>query len=537
MATDISQVIYREDKSNELFKDTSGIAMSYGEVYGKEEGGKDIDELHPSYAKYALKRKIISDVLEGTMKMREWAHYYFVNRARLGRAVFSTYNYNCIDYFPQKEKETETEYFIRVNKLLMSQYVGKTIDTYVGMVFRKPAYITGSPPPKIEKLAENINFEGDNLNMFGQDCLRAAIEDGIAFIYVQTSRSKEVTAKEFASTGRTWFTLIKADDLLDWNHVMSDAGQLVLDYIVINLDPHSRQPKRLWVNRKDYRLYKQNEHGKFELESEGEHGYREIPLYPIYSKKKKGEPRFVAEPPLLEMAWAQIMDMNKRSDLDHGEEHSCYTSVYITSKLPADELGLSGGMGTNRILVVPDADAKVGQITTNSQGLAEARKGVEDNKRRIFEEGLSFVAEKKSHTRTTATEISSDREIQVSALLSTVLSLQNAFNRALVEYGYLEGIEQDKTVIFKFNNDLNMLSLDPTTAALLSKMNVLGQLSFDTLLEVLKRGEILPHDIDAVSERLRINGQANTDIRDKTLEIEAPDTSESYEPTINDATE
>lgn len=522
------QVVRVKDKSGEIFENLVPVANA-GRT---QQSSADITKTNDSYDEMRIYWQLMDDVGEGSLYMRDWSYRVYASRNPVSKSLSVVANgiYNGgyrLDYFPPKPDEEPEEYYKRVDKLVMSAYVSKTLKTFKGIVFRKPTMITGNLPEKLQKFKRNVDGKGSDLNYFSEQVLGVALEKGHAFVMLETAYNQdgEINYAESRENIRSWFTLIEPEDVLDWEHVVDDQGQLVLNYVKIKRNSFSNTPEILQVYRSGYfEIHrKERDSENYVSYAEGEHGFSEIPLFCVYGHKLRRKPEFVSRPPLFEQALLQIKDMQIVSDYDSGVEMGCYTNIVVTGA-SADEFSVSGGLGPNRVIILNSPDAQMKQVVTNSAGIESARQAIQENKTRIYQMGINFLTEQVAHTRTTKAQVDSTREAEVSPLISVARSLQDAMNKAFRIFKKIEFIEDpsDQYTI-SVNDDLNILSIDPQTADLILKMVSLGQLSYETMLETFKRGEILPSTVDASAELKKINGQENQERVEAAIKGENPD--------------
>lgn len=527
----INQVVRVEDKSGEIFENQVPVANDT--VTGRtDRTSADIAKTNDSYDDMRVYWQLMDDIGEGSLYMRDWAYRVYTSRSPVTKSLSVIGNniYNGgyrIDYFPPKPEEEPEEYYKRVDKLVMAQYVGKTLKTFKGIVFRKPTMITGSLPEKLQKFKKNVDGKGSDLNYFSEQVLGVALEKGHAFVMLETAYNQdgEINYSESREKVRSWFTLVEPEDVLDWEHTVDSDGQLVLNYVKIKRNSFSNTPEIVQIYRSGYfEIHRKEKDSEvYYLYAEGEHGFPEIPLFCVYGHKLRRRPEFVSRPPLFEQALLQIKDMQIISDYDSGVEMGCYTNIVITGA-SSDEFSVSGGLGPNRVIILNSPDAQMKQVVTNSAGIESARQAIQENKTRIYQMGINFLTEQVAHTRTTKAQVDSTREAEVSPLISVARSLQDALNKAFRMFKKIEFIEDENDeYAISVNDDLNILSIDPQTADLILKMVSLGQLSYETMLETFKRGEILPSTVDASAELKKINGQENQERVEAAIKGENPD--------------
>ena len=249
------QVVRVKDKSGEIFENLVPVANA-GRT---QQSSADITKTNDSYDDMRIYWQLMDDVGEGSLHMRDWSYRVYASRNPVSKSLSVVANsiYNGgyrIDYFPPKPDEEPEEYYKRVDKLVMSAYVAKTLKTFKGIVFRKPTMITGNLPEKLQKFKRNVDGKGSDLNYFSEQVLGVALEKGHAFVMLETAYNQdgEINYAESRENIRSWFTLIEPEDVLDWEHIVDDQGQLVLNYVKIKRNSFSNTPEILQVYRSGY---------------------------------------------------------------------------------------------------------------------------------------------------------------------------------------------------------------------------------------------------------------------------------------------
>jgi hypothetical protein len=147
MATQIKTYEFK-DFSSELIEH-----YSLGEDAERENTNND-------YCSMASSWQYIDDIMGGTKKVREslWGLAYNANPKIPDNG---SYLYN---YLPREPNEAESDYRRRLMTATMTQYLGKTLSAFCGMVMRKPPMLTlETTNQDIINFFKNVNLEGDGV--------------------------------------------------------------------------------------------------------------------------------------------------------------------------------------------------------------------------------------------------------------------------------------------------------------------------------------------------------------------------------------
>lgn len=426
------------------------------------------------YCAMATSWEYMDDILGGTKRIRE-ALWGLAHNANPKNTNESSYLFN---YLPREPNEDKDDYRRRLMVATMTQYVGKTLSAFVGMVMRKPPMLTvETDSTEINEFFNNVNLEGDGIAEVINEALDIALTYGHGFFHADTTAMAGIKTKA-EDNSRAFIQYIKPQNVLDWEF-MNVGGVNRLVYAKLQLCKDSY--KEMWYTGEWKRYRKLDD--EYQLEAEGKADIIGIPLFPYYSKKIAN---FVSMPPLFEMAAAQVKDMQLNSQLDHGVKYISF-APFFGSGFEQSELE-TDAVGPNILLSVSNPQAKITQMPINSAGLEVAITVIDRNKAAIFNEGLSMLSAEAGISKT-ATEDNNDRAVETSSLVSTAMSIQKAFNNALDLVRQLEGWTEEVTI--KVNTDVNLVALTAQEMAEYRNMVVQGLIDHETFLAHLKNGERL----------------------------------------------
>jgi hypothetical protein len=432
--------------------------------------------------------KIIDDCLGGTDVIRDlmWssvssgginANFALDNMAGNGSPLFN--------YLPRKPKEEINDYLNRVQVIIMTQYLGNTIESLTGLALAKPISII----PEIKKedplwaFFENLNLQGSDLREICKEAIEQALKYGHGFFYASTtSPGQEMTIAQDRS--RAFISVVPKSNITDFESRNIGGIERV---IWCEMKISEEETKEFWAD------------GRWETKISGKpvaSGKADaigIPLFPFYARKTG---LWKSSPPFKELAFAQIRDIQKQSALDHGEAFTCF-APFFGSGIRGDEIR-GQQFGVNRMIFVENPDAKVQQMPINADGLEQARKGIEDNRSRIFTEGLSFLASEAS-VQKTATQDQNDRALENSKLINTIIAVESAFNQALTFVGQMTKNKKLAEAYININKELSMKPLTPQFVTELRNLWRDGIIDHKTMLRAMVKGEFIETELDSES--------------------------------------
>lgn len=179
----------------------------------------------PAYIDMAPRWQLVQDIRGGTIEIRKKKQFYL----------------------PRFEAETLPDWQARVGMTFVADHYATTIVEHVGLVFATPPKLGDDVPAQIRALTEDIDGEGNHLDVFAQTAFDDALHFGHCVLltdfppeptgtplpwtpppgYSQTTTSADAKASKM----RPYVTLYKAPDVLSWR-TASVGGVKVLAQVV-----------------------------------------------------------------------------------------------------------------------------------------------------------------------------------------------------------------------------------------------------------------------------------------------------------------
>lgn len=220
----------------------------------------------------------------------------------------------------------------------------------------------------------------------------------------------------------------------------------------------------------------------------------EIPLVAVYTNRVG---YLESEPPLLDLAYENILHYQLRSDRMN-TLHIAGVPIPIWIGLTEEgEVTIGSAHG---VRLPPGGDAKY--LEPQGSSLEATEKELQSIERRMAILGLSMLMSDKGHTPETATSKRIDKSESDSQLATAARALQDGLEEALRLHAKWLGLPDGGSVIV--NTDFVQEPLDPQVVRVISEMVSLGQLSIDTMWDILVRGEVLPTGFDSELEQDRL---------------------------------
>jgi hypothetical protein len=396
-------------------------------------------------------------------------------------------------YLPQEPREDEDAYRTRVDRSVLSPYTSRLIETAAGAILRKPIQIEGDP--YWQELANDIDGLGSNINEYARRALVSSLTYGHSAILVDypAAAGARNLAEERAMGRRPYFVHVDAPQIWGWRKETGTNRLLqvrIHDYDVRPLNEFGEEQveEMRVIYPGKYDLYTLGQ-DVVEFSASGGYSLDEIPLVPIYSNRRG---LLTSLPPLLDIANLNITHYQRQADLIHALHIAAMPTLVLEGW---DDTTGSSTMGVNYAIAMQpgnkayyvQADATSFDAQMNElESLASQMSTLGVTK--LF--GQKFVAESAEAKR-----IDQAQSNSVLSILSQ--ELESCLNQAFAFAARYVGMEPPTIVV---DRDFDYYRLIGQDVSVLAQLNEMGKISDTMLLEILRRGEILPDTIDVEGE-------------------------------------
>jgi hypothetical protein len=349
---------------------------------------------HRGYDDFYKRRMIYQDVIAGTLRLRKKG-----TDSKSGEG-----------YLPKFPKETQKSYEFRRDTATCFNLTKKTRDVMVGLVCQSEIEIGTDVSSEIKSLMENINNEGDHLDVFARKAFEATFEGYSAILVDAPATQARDMEQERLSGLRPYWVLYTADQIWNWRYrINAISKKKELELIVLREDADEPDGEYLSKNVTRYRKFKLVDNlVVWEL-------WREVEVDGLGQKKVIKEDGGTLErltqipvgvlgsigmaPPLLDIALKNV---------EHFQTYSDYKSIIHKTCVPIlVKKGASTGetvpIGGDIMLTVPvEGDVKFAEPSGSS--IESVRLSLVDMQEAIALQGLSLLADKTARVDLTATE-------------------------------------------------------------------------------------------------------------------------------------
>ena len=396
-------------------------------------------------------------------------------------------------YLPQEPREDDDAYQTRVDRSVLSPYTSRLIETAAGAILRKPIHIEGDP--YWLELAQNIDGLGSNINEYARRALVSSLTYGHSAILVDYPAATEARnlAEERAMGRRPYFVHVDAPQIWGWRKEPGTNRLLqvrIHDYDVRPLNEFGEEQveemRVIYPGR--YDLYTLGQE-LVEFTATGGYSLDEIPLVPIYSNRRG---LLVSQPPLLDIANINITHYQRQADLIHALHIAAMPTLVLEGW---DDTTGTATMGVNYAIAMQPGN-KAYYVQADATSFDAQMKELQSLEQQMSTLGVTklfgqkFVAE--------SAEAKRIDQAQSNSVLSIISQeLESALNQAFGFAAEYVGMEPPEITI---DRDFDYYRLIGQDVSVLTQLNQMGKISDAMLLEILRRGEVLPDNINIEDE-------------------------------------
>ena len=423
---------------------------------------------------------------------------------------------NAQVFLPREPKEDYDAWRRRVSHATFSPYVTRLAEQAVSLVLRKPFQLLprqedGDVDPYWTTFIEDVDGYGTSLDSYARRLAISSVLYGHAATLVDMPNTEAAAnLQEERDLGlRPYFIEVDAKDILGWrkssDSPISPVGQVRLnEYVSQEIgefgDEVVRQIRVL--EQGQWRVFRKGEGGWYVHQS-GTTSLPVIPLAVTYSNKV-GE--LISKPPLLAISSLNILHAQRSADLQHALHVAALPIMYLKAFDDTDsEIALSA----NSAILLP-AEGEVGYAEPVGQGTFTAQQSyITELESQMSSLGISLLYRQKN----VAESAESKRlgRTDSDSLLSIVSKdLEKAMQNAIDIAAAYVGMESP---IVQLDRDFDTQVLDGNQVAQYMQLWMQGAITHESLLEMLKTGEVLPNiDVEREVELVSQEKLANADL-------------------------
>jgi hypothetical protein len=444
---------------------------------------------------------------------------------------------SAFNYLSKFSREDVTDHSERKRTSELYNVFAGTITTVVGMVFKSkvvPADSEDAPIPQpIKDIFSDIDACGSDLSNFLRETFANVARDGHGFILVdappatRTNEEMRPTLADVADLKPFWVNY-RAAQVINWDYERSGSKD-VLTRVVIKEPVTVRVGTYGKETIQQLRELRLNENGKVEfvlwrLEKgktnkeewqvfdQGLTGLSTITLICIYGSRKTGF--FESLPPYMDLLETNIVHYNSTSKLRTALDYVVPMAVFYLEKEDDAPKFQAITMSSGRSLIMWGQNTRAEYLELKGESIPELRTDLENLERKMAKMGVEKFAPVEEGVDKTAFEVGSDNRKTMSEVGVMAKNLEDGVELAFYYTGlYFNAIQQSNTVNaddlkVRLQLDYDKLTFSTEQIRLFKELSEGGNLSRQTLLEMLPVIAEMPEDFDPEEELKRINAEA-----------------------------
>lgn len=425
-------------------------------------------------------------------------------------------------WLPQETEEKDKNYEVRKNRSFLYNAYSDTIEKFVARPFSRPIVwdiLDVEAKEAFISVSENMDGEGQHLQEFAKDYLRALIRWGVthAFVdYPEIDDPDSVTkADEQEKDLQPINRVIEAPELIGWKTEERENGSQELSevriseiYVEDEDDWTQTVYEQIRVIRKDsWELWrrkkaKPNEKNdrEFEKVDDGEIkiGGEESDIIPVVTAYTQKTGLMMALPPLRELGWTNLEHWQSASDQKNILRFDRF-GILMGSGFTEKEMKKGIVVAPTQAIMSENPDATMNRVETNGKPAENGWKDLEHIVERLEVLGLQPMIQRYGNVKATGMQINESKS------RSQIESWIDATNRAMKQVIWLNlqwmGYDVDMEKIeFKIYQDFVFGSADSKNVDDIIKARQMGEISHRTFIKEMQRFGRLSDSVDADEE-------------------------------------
>lgn len=346
-------------------------------------------------------------------------------------------------YLPIHEEEGFVNYQERLNTNTLFNMLDLTLNAWVGKPFSDPIKINDDVPEEIVDLLEDIDLQGNDINVFARNLFKEGLAKGMVHILIDmpvlpdlTEGTVRTLADDNDDGRRPYWCMIKPENLI-FASAENINGQLVLDHIrfkrfstrrvgfleepvlqIVVMEPGFFE---VWEFKEPKDKRKKPE---WVVVERGETGLDFIPLVTFYAEH---EGFMTTKPPTEDLAFLNIRHWQSTSDQNNILTVARFPMLAVSGA--TDETGQVMKIGPRQMLGTKDTQGRFYYVEHSGKAIAAGKEDLEVLEQQMAAYGAEFLRKKPGGLTATARAL--DSAEATSPLRDATVRFIDAVNLAL----------------------------------------------------------------------------------------------------------
>ncbi|RJG10925.1 DUF4055 domain-containing protein [Pseudomonas cavernicola] len=422
-------------------------------------------------------------------------------------------------YLPKWPKEDAGAYKDRLNLSTLLPAYSETVQNMTGRVFAEPIVLNDDVPEDIAKYTQNIDRQGNNLQVWAQSLFSNGLSHGLCHVLVDYPSTVDkdgkptiVTKADEKDAGvRPYAVMVRPQQVLGWKAESRNGEQVLSQFrymeAVEENDPENEfcakvvQQVRV-LEPGNWRTYRQvgGKDGKtWQLHEKGATTLNQIPLATYYTKRTGF---MTATPPLLELAHLNIKHWQSQSDQDNILHVARVPMLMVSGIDDASEITVGSSAATT---LPTGGDMKFVEHT--GKAIDAGRTSLQDLVDDMRMAGAKLLSKDKQATKTAA-QANEEASQEMSPLETMAGQLEDTLDQVLQFFALWT--KQAEGGHVEVNGNFDTDYAPEVSLPFLMNMKNAGNLSDETLFNEAKRRNVLSDELTWEAEKQRIADQGPT---------------------------
>ena len=422
-------------------------------------------------------------------------------------------------FLPKWPKEDKDSYKARLHLSTLLPAYSETVQNMNGRVFAEPIVMSDDVPEPISNLADNIDRQGNNLQVWAQSLFINGLARGLCHVLVDypTTEGLRTRADEQQAGVRPYAVIILPGQVLGWKSTSVGGEQMLSQFrymeVVEEEDPENtfalKQVKQIRVLEPGaWSIYREVDDGKggkeWRLYQEGTTTLPYIPVVTFYTKRTGF---MTATPPLMELAHLNIKHWQSQSDQDN-ILHMARVPILVRTGVSTN-VDAAGNIVVAEIQVggclndLPE-NGDMKYVEHTGKAIEAGRQALQDLVDDMRIAGAKLLHKEKQATKTAA-QAEEEAAQEMSPLETMAGQLEDAIDQVFQFFADWMKLGDGGSV--QVNGNFSIDFAPETTLPLLLNMTNAGKLSDETLFAEYKRRGVISEDLDWEAEKVKIAEQ------------------------------
>jgi hypothetical protein len=417
---------------------------------------------------------------------------------------------------PKWPKEENEDYQNRLKLSTLFPAYSETVKNNTGRVFAEPIVLGDDVSEPMQAYAENIDRQGNNLQVWAQSFFTVALSHGLCHVLAEYPKTTDeagnpvilTKADEQAAKVRPYAVMVRPQQVLGWRSSSVDGEHVLTQFRYMESVEEDDgafgtkcisqirvlEPGKWSTYRETESAEKRKEWTLFES---GTTSLMHIPLSTLYTGRTG---YMTAKPPLLELAHLNVKHWQSQSDQDN-ILHVARVPMLSISGIDDDTWELK--VGTANATKLPK-DGKMEWVEHTGASIEAGRTSLIDLEDQMRVAGAKLLQKDKQAVKT-ATQAEEEAAQEMSPLQTMAGQLEDTLDQLLQFFAEFTGEQEGGHVQVHGNFDVDFAP--ETTLPLLLNMASQGRLSDETLFSEMQRRNVVSGDIKWEEESAKIASQ------------------------------